>query len=91
MRGRCATSLTMPKQKKTAAPVEPEKNKRRTIDLLPSDLVRLSALAAYYRKKHAPLAVNENEVIRLSLRDAAIALGLEQRTDVEPIEPAGGA
>lgn len=76
-------SRPMGKTKPVAAP-SPDARSRR-IDLLPADVVRLSALVKFYRSKLDPVSVTEIDAIRLSLKDACILNGLEQRTDVEPI------
>ena len=83
----------MPRQKKTsvapdqdAAPVLP---KRRTIDLLPVDVNRISALKRYYLKDTRIGDMADLDVMRLALEDACIHNGLEQPR-ASTVEPIGG-
>ena len=64
--------------------------KTRTVDLRQEDVVRISKLKAHFQRQ-SPVGVKEIDAMRLGWKEACVALGLEQRTDVEPIEPAGGA
>ena len=79
-------------KKKSARP----KRIRIPVYLLPDELKVLSALVAHYSKTARALIgegvdVAKSNAIKLSMRDAAIFHRLIPRTDVDPIEPAGGA
>jgi hypothetical protein len=59
--------------------------KTRTVDLRQEDVVRISKLKAHFQRQ-SPVGVKEIDAMRLGWKEACVALGLEQRTDVERIE-----
>ena len=66
-------------------PNKTNKKRTRTVDLLPDDIARISKLKAYFANR-SPVEVREIDAMRLGWKEACVALGLEQRTDVERIE-----